>query len=63
MWRDTFDSVVGLRADGNFNGVVDAPDYTVWRYNFGSACGASVPEPSSLVLLLLAAVAVWWRRQ
>jgi hypothetical protein len=56
-------------ADGNIDGIVDAADYTIWRDNFGLALPASgdgpeeigsgglsvgaVPEPASLVLLLV----------
>ena len=65
VWRDTFGQEVMLRtgADGNGNGIVDAPDYTLWRENFGNTAGASVPEPSSILLLLPAAVAFCWRRR
>ena len=57
--------------DGNLNGDVEAGDYTIWANNFGlmvaspvSAARAlaepvpptAVPEPSTFVLLLIAAV-------
>ena len=65
-WRDTLgDSVLndGDGADGNENGVVDPLDYNVWVTNYGnssssSSAAAAVPEPSSLILLSLAAYAV-----
>jgi hypothetical protein len=68
VWRDS----VGLNgfyaADGNGDHVVNQQDYTYWRFRFGNALGsaagesAGVPEPSSVVLLLLAALALNRRR-
>jgi hypothetical protein len=63
VWRDTLGSIY-LEGDGDRNGMVDANDYAVWRANFGRMTGAtaglpssaSVPEPPSLLLLLLAGV-------
>jgi hypothetical protein len=63
VWRDTLGSIY-LEGDGDRNGTVDANDYAVWRANFGRVTGAtagspssaSVPEPPSLLLLLLAGV-------
>ena len=49
----------GSGADGNGNGIVDAADYTVWRDHLGQSAGAgsfaavAVPEPSSLMLLVV----------
>jgi hypothetical protein len=55
-WRQSFGSTAELAADGNHNGIVDAADYTIWRNHLGAAAAAqtaaSVPEPSSGVLLL-----------
>jgi hypothetical protein len=66
VWRDKKGQQIarGLAADGNGDGFVDVSDYQLWTANFGrSASGSgtsavgSVPEPGSLiyVLLLLAA--------
>ncbi len=65
VWRDTMGATgPGLAADGDGNNVVDGGDYTWWknRYAAGatpgigvSAAGATVPEASSMALLLLAA--------
>ena len=57
-------------ADGNANGIVDAADYIVWRSNLGTSLSAdggsalpsaeplsaAVPEPSTVILMILAAV-------
>jgi hypothetical protein len=48
-------------ADGNFDGIVDGADYVVWRKNFGQVQGgfgslvdgATVPEPATLLMLLV----------
>ena len=55
MWRDTFGSESELAADGNRNGVIDAADYNIWRDNFANTAGASVPESTSVALLLTGA--------
>ncbi len=53
----------------NDNGAADqASRYAVWRSNFGAAAGsglggATVPEPSSLVLLVLSICACWLSRR
>ncbi len=41
VWRVAFGNTsgTGLRADGNSNGSVDAPDYNVWRDNVGKYTG------------------------
>ncbi len=65
MWRSTYGSLNDLRADGNFDGKVDAADYIVWRkwralttQAAGAATLSTVPEPSTLVFLLWAFVVV-----
>ena len=42
-------------ADGNFDNVVDAADFTFWRDYYG-ATAAAIPEPTTAVLTLAAAV-------
>jgi len=60
VWKSTFNNnvTVGTGADGNSNGKVDAADYTVWRDNLDVAgsgsLSASVPEPSTVTLGVLA---------
>lgn len=56
IWKTNF-GTTNAAADGNGNGIVDAADYTVWRDHQGqvlrgSGSLASVPEPSSVCLLL-----------
>ncbi len=55
---------MGQSADGDFNrsGEVEVADYTIWANNFGMMVTGpesgpqAVPEPSTLALLLIAAV-------
>ena len=64
-----------LNGDYNLNGVVDPPDYNVWRDSFGKInaadynvwrdsfnehIGTSAPEPSGIALSLLGAISVAW---
>ena len=59
-WKNAFGSA-NTAADGNGDGTVDAADFTIWRNSlgrvvFGAGPGAtsSVPEPTTLVLTILA---------
>jgi hypothetical protein len=67
VWRDTFGQTGGgLVADGNGNNEIDAGDYDFWRANFGqpassgsiASANATVPEPATLAMLILAAVGI-----
>ena len=66
IWANGFDTVGAELIDGDYNEdtLVDAADYTTWANNFGMtvAAPAAVPEPSALVLLVIGAIAVLWRR-
>jgi hypothetical protein len=69
VWRNTIGQTGFARpADGDASGAVDMADYLVWRDNYGktsptSGSGAALthsahfaPEPSALLLVLLAMV-------
>jgi sugar lactone lactonase YvrE len=57
-WRADNGKLVapGNGADGNANGVVDTADYVLWRKaaasGSGTLAGATIPEPTTLLLLL-----------
>jgi cytochrome c peroxidase len=65
VWKTNFGDISLLTADGNGDGRVDAADYTFWRDNMGGswldlaygggngAASLGVPEPASLMLLLV----------
>jgi autotransporter-associated beta strand protein len=67
VWRNAFGSTFDFAADGNANGTIDQDDYLVWRANFGNvalppASGSAlgtIPEPSTVVLYLLASLALF----
>lgn len=63
VWRDTLNSMVDLRADGDESGTVDTDDYELWKTNFGTVAGAaansataaaSAPEMSTLTAIAIA---------
>jgi hypothetical protein len=69
VWRDTLGQTVpnGTGADGNANGTIDSGDYDFWKMRFGNlAPGAgggagtrsAVPEPSTVLSLLVALVSL-----
>jgi hypothetical protein len=71
IWRKTLGQIGNwFAADGNGNGIVDNGDFDVWRAHFGQTAGsgsgavanAAVPEPATLVLLIIAA-AGWYHRR
>jgi hypothetical protein len=78
VWRGALGSTTDLAADGNGNGIVDAADYATWKSNFGRGATAASfeaggepqfagqagsPEPGSLVLFVLAYIAVFLSRR
>jgi Dockerin type I domain len=66
-WRQNFGATVTPGGDGDANGdgIVDSVDYTFWRGQLGQSDGMSsltssqVPEPGSLVTILIAVVCCW----
>jgi hypothetical protein len=67
-WRDALGSSTAL-ANDETPGSVDASDYEVWKANFGQTLGGSaavttgaVPEPGTMLLLALGAMACVIRR-
>lgn len=67
VWLDTLGSQTLLPLNGNGNQIVDAGDWAVWRNNFGavldSVVGAAVPEPTALLMALLALFAAGMRNR
>ncbi len=66
VWRDSLGQIgAGLAADGDANGTVNAADYDLWRVHYGAvnltggvaATAVPVPEPTTLLLAALAALA------
>lgn len=58
-WQRLYGSTWRTVADASLNGIVDTADLAIWQQNFGDHVGmrplvGSVPEPSSVVLLLAA---------
>jgi Ig-like domain-containing protein/PEP-CTERM motif-containing protein len=74
VWRDTLGSTSDLRANGDDTGasagVIDLADFTFWKAHLGEAAGSgfggklnvAVPEPATLVLLMLAATGWCFQR-
>jgi hypothetical protein len=64
--RDNLFNSVTMRSQGDLNsdGIVNFVDFRQWKLAAGTASPAntSIPEPSSLTLLLMGGVAAWRRR-
>jgi hypothetical protein len=41
LWSETFGSTTDLRADGNRDGRINLPDYTMWRDHVGESAAAA----------------------
>lgn len=55
-WRDTLGSEALLGADGDGDNIVDNDDYTVWVNAMLGGASTSVPEPTALACLVIAAI-------
>jgi hypothetical protein len=66
-WRDALGSDTVLPNDPS-PGMVNDEDYNTWKNNFGQTSGggslssAAVPEPATIVMLFMGAVAIFTRR-
>lgn len=61
MWVSDFNrqfAIQGSGADGNYNGIVDAADFTVWRDSLEAFQSLTVPEPSSWSLAVMCLLTV-----
>jgi hypothetical protein len=71
FWRKSLGQTgTELPADGNNNGIIDPADFTIWRNNYGAqAAGSSanfagsIPEPTSLLMLSMAAISLTLHRR
>jgi hypothetical protein len=72
IWRNSVgNDGAALLADADNNGKVDVEDYNLWKQLYGSRYGtaagngsrAAVPEPSSAIMLLIAAMSLTVRRR
>jgi hypothetical protein len=70
VWRDSLGQAAdsGSGADGDRDGSITMADYDVWKANFGRSLSAggtgslsSVPEPATVLLMLLGTAALWKR--
>ena len=68
VWRKSIGQTANLSADANGDELVNIEDYNIWRAHFGqlistsgsgsSIESASVPEPSTLLLLGIGAISL-----
>jgi hypothetical protein len=68
VWRKTLGQTgAGLAADGNANNQIDQGDFDTWRAHLGQTAGSgasatAIPEPPSIVLLIVTLAATAKRR-
>ena len=66
IWSNYYDPLTGGKAwghgDSNEDGIVDGLDNVMWSNNYLAGCPGQVPEPATLALLGLGALALLRRR-
>jgi hypothetical protein len=67
VWRKNLNSNTALPNDNELGTPIRAAHYDLWRQNFaspspGGASASAVPEPGSVVLLIVAGACCWMRR-
>jgi hypothetical protein len=73
IWRDTLDSTIDLRANGDNTGtsagLIDQADYDMWKLHFGETVGSgananhAISEPGSLAILLGGILTIFFSRK
>jgi len=70
LWRNNFGAPAGSLLNDVDGGTIGPAQYATWKARFGTAAGAgatassmAVPEPTGLVLLVMGAARIRWRRR
>jgi hypothetical protein len=66
VWRDNVGAPAGSLANDTTGAVIGANQFTLWRSNYGATSaglGVAVPEPGSLLLMIIGACGAFGRRR